>query len=352
MYTEQERTRRIRNSAHFKNGSFQNLSPTPMKPADISYFKMIRDALSRPKSVRPPAALPAVKTDLNALQSEIPVIIWFGHSSYFIHCRGFTILVDPVFCGHASPFPFLVKAFKGADVYTAADMPAIDALILTHNHYDHLDIKTLASLKFKIREYYTPLRAGALLEKHRISAGPVNELDWWESIRITDHIQLTATPARHFSGRGLRRNKSLWASFMLDLFGYKLFLGGDSGYDTHFKTIGRQQGPFDLAILECGQYNASWPFIHMTPEETVQAAVDLQAKALLPVHWGKFALANHPWDEPVRRVLKEAGALRMNTCIPRIGEALVLSGRYADTAWWTGTESVPDPGEDKTHGKT
>jgi L-ascorbate metabolism protein UlaG (beta-lactamase superfamily) len=276
-----------------------------------------------------------VKTSLTTLQSQTPLIIWFGHSSYLIHCKGFNILVDPVFCGHAAPFSFMVKAFKGADAYTAADMPPIDALILTHNHYDHFDTQTLQRLQPKIKEYYAPLGAGSLLEKYRIAARPVDQLDWWETRKLAAGIQLTATPARHFSGRGLKRNGSLWASFVLELFGFKVFLGGDSGYDTHFKDIGDKYGPFDIALLECGQYNTSWPFIHMMPEETVRAAMDLQAKTLMPVHWGKFALANHPWNEPIQRLAKKADELQLAITTPRIGEPVIVPEHYPHTPWWT-----------------
>lgn len=332
--SDQRRKERILNSVNFKNDAFQNRLPTPMKPEGVSYFKIIRDAFRRPKNVKPFTELPAVKTDLARLQSETPVIVWFGHSSYLIHCKGYNILVDPVFCGHAAPFSFMVKAFRGSDAYTAADMPVIDALILTHNHYDHFDGKTLTLLQPKIKAYYTPLGTGALVEKYSKNSGSVNELDWWETAKPADDIQLTAAPARHFSGRGLKRNGSLWASFVLELFDFKIFLGGDSGYDVHFKEIGEKYGPFDLAILECGQYNTSWPLIHMMPEETVQAAVDLQAKVLLPVHWGKFALASHPWNEPIQRAIQKADELQLAVTTPRIGEPVILQEYYPDSRWW------------------
>ena len=290
---------RILHSRNYKNGAFQNLSATPVMAKNSSWYKLIKDSIGRPKKVRPSRPLPSVKTDLKNLYSENPVIIWFGHSSYLIHIRGKNILVDPVFSGHASPVRFLIKAFAGTDIYTPDDLPPIDLMILTHNHYDNFDTRTIALLNAKTSACCAPLGVGAGLQKLHVPS--VTELDWWETERITNGIEITATPARHFSGRGLKRGGSLWCSFVLLMFGYTLYIGGDSGYDSHFKEIGKKFQAFDLAILECGQYNTSWPFIHMMPEQTVQAGIDLNAKWLLPVHWGKFALANHPWNEPVAR---------------------------------------------------
>jgi len=328
------RKERLLHSQNFKNGVFQNSSPTPMKPDDVSYFKIIGEVLNKPKDVKPSLVLPSVKTNLNQLNPQKPVIVWFGHSSYLIHCQGVNILVDPVFSGHASPFSFMVKAFKGADVYGVEDMPVIDYLILTHNHYDHFDSKTIALLQPKIKSYCVPLGLGKSIAALAGNNQSIVELDWWETEELTKEIQLTATPARHFSGRGIKRNRTLWTSFVLDIFGFKIFMGGDSGYDVHFKKIGEQYGPFELAILECGQYNTSWPLIHMMPEETIQAAVDLNAKLLLPVHWGKFALASHPWNEPIIRAAKTAAERKVELVTPMIGEPVILGENGSNSAWW------------------
>ncbi|NSL90734.1 MBL fold metallo-hydrolase [Chitinophaga sp. Mgbs1] len=325
---------RILRSQHFKNGAFQNLSLTPMKSEDVSYFKIIKDALRRAANVKPPVVLPSVKTDLKAVQSTKPVVTWFGHSSYLIQINNFNILVDPVFSGSASPMSFAVKAFPGADVYAPADFPAIDMLIITHNHYDHLDRKTIARLLPQTKAVYTGLGVGKDLQGCGLQSKLITELDWWETVEVSDEIILTATPARHFSGRGLKRGGSLWASFVLQLYGYTLFLGGDSGYDTHFKAIGDEYGPFDLAILECGQYNLDWPFIHMQPEETVQAALDLDAKVLLPVHWAKFTLASHPWNEPPTRVTAIAAERGLAVTTPLIGEQVIVGESYPQHHWW------------------
>ncbi|WP_245957502.1 MBL fold metallo-hydrolase [Chitinophaga flava] len=326
---------RILRSRNFKEGAFQNLTLTPIKADDVTYFTMLKEAMNRPGNVKPEVPLPVVKAPLRAVSGYKPVVTWFGHSSYLIQIKGLNILVDPVFSGNASPMPFTVKAFPGSDAYTAADMPPIDILIITHNHYDHLDKKTIAQLLPSTKAIYTGLGVGKDIRTcGSYPADRITEMDWWETIQISDEVSLTATPARHFSGRGLKRGGSLWASFVLHLHGYTLFLGGDSGYDTHFKQIGAEYGPFDLAILECGQYNYAWPFIHMAPEQTVQAALDLDAKVLMPVHWAKFVLSNHAWNEPPKRVTAAAAEKGLAVTTPMIGEQVIVGESYPHQQWW------------------
>jgi len=321
-------------SPNYKKEGFENLSETPMMLQGISYFELIKKTLKKNPDTKPPSVLPSVKTDLKNITTDKPVIIWFGHSSYFIRINNKNILVDPVFSGNASPFSFMVKAFEGSDLFTVDDLPKIDFLILTHDHYDHLDYKTIKKLKDKVKSIYCSLGVLSHLLYWSFDENIITEMDWWQSNQLTDDITLTAAPARHFSGRSLKRNKTFWCSFILKTASYNLYLGGDSGYDLHFKEIGEKYGPFDIAILESGQYNAAWPFIHMMPEQTVQAALDLKAKVLLPVHWGKFALSLHPWNEPVQRVLKEAAKNNLKVTTPMIGEPVVLNESYPNKKWW------------------
>ncbi len=325
---------KIQQSPNFKNGAFQNISPTPMKPEGVSYWKMMREFFKKHPDTAPTKKLPFVKTDLNKLDSRQPVIVWFGHSSYLLRIENKNILVDPVLSGNAAPLSFMVKAFPGANEYKAEDMPPIDYLVLTHDHYDHLDFKTIRKLRNKVGKVFCSLGISAHLRYWGIEENKITELDWWDSIQLDDAIKLTAAPARHFSGRGIKRGQSLWSSFIIKTSNDNIYLGGDSGYDTHFKEIGNKFGPFDLAILESGQYNVMWPLIHMMPEETVQAAVDLKAKALLPVHWGKFRLGMHPWNEPVKRVLAKASELKVRVITPMIGEPFILSENYSSANWW------------------
>ncbi len=329
-----ERMQRILKSPNYRNGSFQNLTPTEMILKDTSYLKMIRDSFSKPANVKPPRPLPSVKTDLKNLAGENPVIVWFGHSSYLIQSKGFTILVDPVLDGNASPVSFLLKPFAGSDVYSLNDFPKIDLVLLTHDHYDHLHYDSIKQLATSAKHFCTSLGVAAHLERWGVAPEKITELDWWESKTIAPDIEITATPARHFSGRTFKRGTTLWSSFVLKLHDHNLFLGGDSGYENHFKEIGMKYGPFDIAILECGQYGKDWPYIHMLPEETFRAAKDLNAKVLMPVHWAKFELAFHPWDDSIKRVTKAAAENNQSITTPMIGEPVILLSSYPNKTWW------------------
>ncbi len=200
---------RILQSPNYKNGAFQNLSPTPVQQEGVTYWKMTKEFFKRHPDTAPPVKLPFVKTDLNKLKSNEPVIIWFGHSSYFIRVENKNFLIDPVFSGNAAPVSFMVKAFPGSDEYKAEDMPAIDYLVLTHDHYDHLDFKTIRKLKNKVSNIICSLGISSHLTHWGIDKTIITELDWWESTTLGESMKLTAAPARHFSGRGIKRGQTL-----------------------------------------------------------------------------------------------------------------------------------------------
>lgn len=322
----------IKQSINYKDGAFTNLEHTIMLTEEASFFKMTRDLIKGNKNRVPKPLIPSVKSNLNNLNQD--AITWFGHSSYHLFFSGKHILVDPVFSGYAAPFSFMIKAFAGSNIYQPEDFNNIDILILTHDHYDHLDYHTLLKLKSKIKHIYCSLGVASHLIYWGFNPLIINELDWWQSVQIDDDIKLTATPARHFSGRSLKRAQTLWSSFVLESSKRKLFLGGDSGYGNHFTAIHDEFGTFDLAILECGQYNQKWPMIHMTPEETVQAGIDLKAKLILPVHWGKFALAYHDWDEPIERFVNKANELKLPYITPVIGEIHSFEKSITNKHWW------------------
>lgn len=324
------RLHRIQGSSNYKDGAFQNMVPTPVALEGTSMWKMLQEYRHRPSNTAPDRSIPSVRTDLRRLPDDKVSIVWFGHSSYLVKIHTMHILVDPVFSGNASPFSFFAKAFPGANTYGVEDMPdTIEKVLLTHDHYDHLDYKTIRQLKDRVQRFYTSLGVGAHLERWGVPSDKITELDWWENSDI-----FTATPARHFSGRSFKRGGTLWSSFVVKTAGVSLFLGGDSGYGEHFSMIGERYGPFDIAILECGQYGKNWPYIHMMPEQTVAAAQDLRAGYLLPVHWAKFTLSLHPWDEPIRRVTAAAVAAGLPITTPRIGEPVVLGEQYPSDPWW------------------
>jgi len=332
---DEQRVESFKKSPNFKDGEFKNLNPTPVMTSDDSFVKQIYGFIFKNKPrLAPEGVLPSVKTDLHQLPSGENSLVWFGHSSYFMAIDGKNILVDPVLSGLASPVPLFAKAFAGSDIYTPADIPEIDYLFITHDHWDHLDYKTILELKPKIKKVFCGLGMGAHFEHWGFDQKIITEMDWNESTNAGNGFFIHSTPARHFSGRGLSRNKALWLSFVLQTPTSKIFIGGDGGYDNHYKLIGEKFGPIDLAILENGQYNQKWKFIHAFPAQALQIANDLQAKNILPVHSGKFALAEHPWDEPLSEIVRlNNDTLRLLT--PMIGEKVNLNDSLQTfTNWW------------------
>lgn len=321
-------------SSHFVNGAFANVEPTEMLREGASYPKLLRDAFNRPKSTSPSTILPSVRLDLHKLTDSTAQIVWFGHSSYLISHNGFRILMDPVLFGNSSPVGFIGKPFPITNPYSVADIPPIDLLVLSHDHYDHLDYVTLTKIRDRIKRVICPLGVSSHLKYWGFDPAIITELAWHTKADVVSGISVTALPARHFSGRVFTRNTTQWSSYALKLHHYNIFLGGDSGYDRQFKIIGDKYGPFDLAMLECGQYGVDWPHIHMFPEETAKAATDLRTRRLLPVHWGKFVLANHPWSEPIERLIIAAENADYDVITPNIGDVVRLSGDARANRWW------------------
>ncbi len=339
------RLQRIQSSPNFRDGSFQNQHFTPNLAEGTNYFTVLKEFFfGKSKRNRPDGSLPSQKTNLHTLPANENVLVWFGHSSYFMQVDGKKMLIDPVFSGNASPFSFTTKSYPGTDVYTPEDMPEIDYLFISHDHWDHLDYPTILALRPKIRKIITGLGTAAHLERWGFDTAIIIENDWNEKTELEIGFVVHTLPTRHFSGRTFTRNKALWLSFALTTPSMKIYLGGDSGYDTHFAEIGKTLGPFDLAILECGQYNPYWKYIHMMPEETIQAAIDLQAKKLLPVHWAKFSLSLHAWDEPIIRVTKEGERKNFPVLHPMIGQKMYLAGgENKFTNWWEGSLFLYNP---------
>jgi L-ascorbate metabolism protein UlaG (beta-lactamase superfamily) len=333
------RLEQIKRSPNFKNGQFQNLSETPSFTDGATFWSVLKEFffVKHPRK-KPASILPSRKNNLHELDSGRDVLVWFGHSSYFMQVAGKKILVDPVLSGSASPIRGTTESFKGSDVYRAEDLPEIDYLFISHDHWDHLDYKTVMQLKPKAKKVITGLGVGEHMERWGYDKNIIVERDWNEEVDLADGFKVITAPARHFSGRKFARNGSIWLSFVLVTPAMRIYFGGDSGYDRHFAEIGNKYGPFDLAVLENGQYNRSWKHIHMMPEEVVQAAIDLKAKSLLPVHWGKFALANHEWDDPIKRVVKESEARGISLLHPLIGEITDLRQPAMQQKWWEGIE--------------
>jgi len=334
-----KRLERMLQSPNYKDGKFQNLHHTPSLTEGYSMLGIMFDMLFKNHPRRSPIdSLPSIKTDLLNLPVNENVLVWFGHSSYFMQVNGKRFLVDPVFSGNASPLPGTTKSFKGADIYSVADLPNIDYLVISHDHYDHLDYETIIALKSKVNKVVCGLGVGEHFEYWGYAPSQLMERDWNEEINLGDDMKLHTVPGRHFSGRGFTRNNTLWTAYILETPQAKIYIGGDSGYDTHFKEIGEKFGPIDLAILENGQYNVAWQAIHTLPNETLQAAKDLSAKRLFPVHSSKFTLAMHQWDEPLNDISRLAeGNLPLVT--PMIGEKVELDNdTQVFKQWWKGVK--------------
>ncbi len=325
----------VRNSPNFREGEFRNLIPTPLFTDDSTVFSVIIKSLFMKQDKLVPAeTLPAVKTDLHSLGRDKDIVIWLGHSSYYLQLDGKRILVDPVFSSYASPFFLFNRAFEGTRIYQVSDMPDIDYLLITHDHWDHLDYPTVRMLETHVGKVICGMGVGSHLRAWGYPADKIVEADWFTGLEYDDGLRIHVLPARHFSGRGLVRNRTLWVSFALESQERRIFISGDTGYGPHLKQIGELFGGFDLAILENGQYDSRWPYIHMMPEETTMAAVELGAKALLPAHAGKFAISNHAWDEPFIRLAEVSRHEPYRLLTPVIGEPVCLDNEKQTFSYW------------------
>lgn len=319
-----ERLERIMRSPHYRGGAFHNEQEVPMFTSDKSRVAGIFEFLFRKKEgLRPGKPLPVIKTDLKKIPVDENVLVWFGHSSYLIQIDGKRVLVDPVFCC-ASPVSFINKPFQGTDVYRPEDMPDIDYLIITHDHWDHLDYETVTALKDKVGKVICALGVGEHFEYWGFDKGRIVEMDWNEDAALDSGFAVHCLPARHFSGRGTNPNQTLWASFLIETPSQSIYVAGDGGYDSHFASIGERFPDIDLAILENGQYDEEWRYIHLMPEYMAQAAKDLKANKILTVHHSKYALARHRWDEPLDNAHHLAEKDSLNVLIPQIGEKVKL----------------------------
>ncbi|MBN1498309.1 MAG: MBL fold metallo-hydrolase [Spirochaetes bacterium] len=326
--------KRFESQPNYYDGRFHNADPAAgvaVGPLDAA--GIIVEHFRKPPRTRPAAPVPSVTSDLNAVTRSASVV-WFGHSSYLIRSKGYTVLVDPVLCGYAGPLPCMMRAFRGSDAYHPGDLPAIDLLVITHDHFDHLSRETVIRLKKKIRRIIAPVGVGSHFVFWGFDPSMITELSWNETSVLRDGVRITAVPAQHLSGRGFVRDRTLWASFVLRVHGVTLFIGGDGGYGAHFREIGATYGPFDLVMLENGRYNRRWSAIHMRPEEVIAAAIDLRARMVMPVHWGKFETRSHDWNEPIRRLLREAGRRGVVVTVPMIGETYPVGAPARRAAWW------------------
>jgi L-ascorbate metabolism protein UlaG (beta-lactamase superfamily) len=317
----------------YKNKRFYNLSETPVVLPN-SLLKIIKLQIGKNPGRIPVDRIPSVKPVFN--DSAIMSVIWLGHSTVLVKTNNTIILTDPVFSKRASPATFAgPEAFLFTEPITPENIPFPDIIILSHDHFDHLDYKSITRYYKNVKTFLVPLGVRDHLVRWGISPDKIIEFDWWQSITTNGSLKITATPARHFSGRRNQNNSTLWCSWVIQDNPHKIYFCGDSGYGSHFREIGEKFGPFDLTLMECGAYGKYWPYIHMLPEQTVQAQIDLKGKFLLPIHWAKFNLSLHHWKEPIERLVQNANDLDINTITPLIGEAVQVGYSQPENLWWT-----------------
>ena len=324
-------------SPNWKNGQFQNLEETKLS---IDLYKipgLICKQLSDRDKREPAVPLPVAPFDRSAFLApgQGPRFAWYGHSALLMRINGRTLLIDPMLGPNASPIaPIQTKRFSQDTLALIDDFPEIDLLLLTHDHYDHLDYASIQKLKHKTKKYFTALGVKRHLVSWGIDPDSVTEFDWWDH-RVFDEISITFTPTRHFSGRGLTdRAKSLWGGWVFQTGREKIWFSGDGGYGNHFREIGERLGPFDFAFMECGQYDEEWSQIHLFPEESVQAALDGGAKKAMPVHWGGFTLAPHRWTDPVERFYNASASAKLPVSFPPLGKLFGPSDNWTEK-WWS-----------------
>ncbi len=324
-------------SKNWKNGKFQNLEQTEIVGSPIKIARIIYRQLTQNVEKEPAQPLPISPFDQSSFlaPSEKTKFIWYGHSVVLMRMKGKTLLIDPMLGNDTTPIaPIANKRFSENTLSLIDDFPEIDLVLLTHDHYDHLDYDSIQKLKHKTKKYFVALGVKRHLVRWGVSPDLITEFDWWEDKKLED-INITFTPTRHFSGRGLTdRTKSFWGGWVFKTENENIWFSGDGGYGAHFKEIGKRLGPFDFGFMECGQYNDDWRPIHLFPDEAIQAALDARVKKAMPVHWAGFSLSyQHSWFEPADEFIKFAEAKKMEIVIPPLGKQFDRTSNGFEK-WW------------------
>jgi L-ascorbate metabolism protein UlaG (beta-lactamase superfamily) len=332
-----EERHRLEQSPNFKKGLFRNLNRSYVLMSLKKLPELMRERKNNRHALRPKDNIEVVSFDKdNFLNGDKPQFIWYGHSTLLFRVDGLTIAVDPMFGDDVTPMlPKKNKRFSDGIPDVMDQLPDIDFVLLTHDHYDHLDYRSIKKLTSKIVHFYGPLGIGRHLKKWGVAADKITELDWYERVNVSN-LEFIFTPSKHYSGRRFSdRNLGLWGGWIIRSSSVAMYFTGDGGYDEEFKKIGEQYGPFDWCFSECGQYNELWRDNHMFPNESAQAAIDSQSKVVIPIHWGGFTLAMHPWREPVEQFVDSISDEDIKVCTPQIGAIVQLgSEEEAHSDWY------------------
>ena len=323
--------------ANYKNNEFINIEETIMMTGEMPMSEFFKNDSNKTPNKNIPFEYINIKF-LNDIDQNSIKFSWLGHSAFILNIDNKIIMLDPMLTDYASPIPISSLKRYGPDprkVLSLSSIDSIDIVIFSHDHYDHLDYESIKLLKNKVKKFYVPLGLGSHLTKWGINKNNIVEMNWNEN-SVYKEINIHCLPSRHFSGRGLfNRNSTLWASWAIISRYGKIYFSGDSGYGKHFKTIGNQHGPFDLVLIDSGQYNSAWKHSHMFPEEAVNAAIDLKAKYFMPIHWGAFVLSTHEWNEPIKESIKYANIYGQKIITPKIGQINSLNSFISHyDIWW------------------
>jgi len=323
----------------FVDGRFQSEEPIMRTHGAGRFFQIAAKFFSQPAGKGEPAKplpIEAIDDDRFAgARGKDMRITWLGHAAILVEIEGYRILTDPNFSERASPFRWLgPKRFHPVPIATDK-LPVLDAIVISHDHYDHLDYDTIRKLAPRTRHFYVPLGVGSHLRSWGVDSNKITELDWWQEAKLDNAITLAPTPAQHFSGRGLfSRNTTLWASWVILGKHHRVYFSGDTGMFDGFKDIGKRYGPFDYTLMHIGAYSDEWPKVHMTPEEAVQAHKQIGGKVFVPIHWGTFRLAFHDWNDPAERLYQEARKQKLLYVIPMAGQSFHNPQLPPVKTWW------------------
>ncbi|MDH4182607.1 MAG: MBL fold metallo-hydrolase [Nitrospinota bacterium] len=337
-----ERARPDCGASVFRDGVYHNIGGVDITPKSGHAGIFSRFFLEDRTGQEPKSELPIIKrtgAEFAQPPSRKTKITWLGHSAMLIEMEGYRILTDPSFSDRASPISWAGPKRFHPPPLPADETPPIDVLLISHNHYDHLDYETIMKLEGKVKKFLTPLKVGETLVQWGISREKVEQLDWWGEYRLDEKVTFALTPAQHFSARGIfDRNKALWGSWVIAGEGSRVYFSGDSGMFGCYKQIGRKYGPFDFTLMHIGAYADVWPLAHLTPEEAAQAHIDLRGKVFVPMHWGTYRMAFHPWKEPAERFYKEALRLGIQFSLPVAGQTIENPESLPQAPWWRDLE--------------